>query len=90
MDYEPSYSISVDHLKDINPDPISEHAELKIIGKLMAPSNLDGKILSLRIFGSRKTLYAVQHPNEVSMDIEKVGELEIRGKSPIGGLYRMT
>jgi hypothetical protein len=80
IDYEPSYSISVDHLKDINPDPISEHAVIKIIGKLLAPSDVAGKILSLSIFGSRNTLYAVQHPNEVSKDIEKIGELEIRGK----------
>jgi len=81
MDYEPSYSISVDHLKDINPDPISEHAELKIIGKLIAPSKVAGKILSLRILGSRKTQYGLQHPDEISRDIEKVGELEIRGKN---------
>jgi hypothetical protein len=80
MDYEPSYSISVDHLKDINPDPISEHAALNITGKLLAPSNVAGKILSVRIIGSRKTLYAVQHPDEVSMDIDQVGGLEIRGK----------
>ena len=43
MDYEPSYSVSVDHLKDINSDPISEHNELNITGKLMAPSKVDGK-----------------------------------------------
>jgi hypothetical protein len=80
VDYEPTYSISVDHLKDVNPDPISEHAELKIIGKLLSPSNLEGKILSLRFLGSRNTLYAIQNPNEVSKDIDRVGELEIRGK----------
>jgi hypothetical protein len=55
MDYEPSYSISVDPLKDINPEPISERAELKMTGKLLAPSNVAGKILSVRIIGSRKT-----------------------------------
>ena len=80
MDYEPSYSISVDHLKDINPDPISERAELKMTGKLLSPSNVAGKILSVRIIGSRKTQYGVQHPDEVSMDIDQVGGLEIRGK----------
>lgn len=80
MDYEPSYSISVDHLKEINPDPISEHAELNITGKLLAPSNVAGKILSVRILGSRHTLYALEHPNEVSGDFIWVGELEIRGK----------
>jgi hypothetical protein len=79
IDYEPSYSVSVDHLKAINPDPISEHAELNITGKLLAPSKVAGKILSVRIMGSRHTLYALQHPNEVSRDIERVGELEIRG-----------
>ena len=80
IDYEPSYSVSVDHLKDINPDPISEHAELNITGKLLAPSKVAGKVLSVRIFGSRSTLYALQHPNEVSSDLDRVGELEIRGK----------
>ncbi|MBI5639486.1 MAG: hypothetical protein HZA17_03575 [Nitrospirae bacterium] len=80
MEYELSYSVSVDHLKEINPDPISEHAELKIIGKLLSPSKVAGKIISVRIFGSRKTLYALQHPEEVTNDIDKIGELEIRGK----------
>jgi hypothetical protein len=80
MDYEPSYSVSVDHLKDINPDPISEHTELNVTGKLLYPSNMAGKILAIRILGSRQTLYALQHPDEVSKDIDRVGELEIRGK----------
>src|SRR5208337_851911 len=80
MDYEPAYSISVDHLKDINPDPISEQAELKITGKLLYPENLAGKILSVRIVGSRRIEHAVKHPDEISRDIDKVGGVEIRGK----------
>lgn len=80
MDYESSYSVSVDHLKDFNPDPISEIADLTITGKLLDPSKVAGKILSLRIFGSRNIEYGLQHPNELSKDIDKVGDLEIRGK----------
>lgn len=80
MDYEPSYSVSVDHLKDINPDPISETAALNITGKLLAPSKVAGKFLSIRIFGSRNALYALEHPNEVSAEIDSIGTLEIRGK----------
>jgi hypothetical protein len=80
IDYEPSYSISVDHLKEINSDPISERAELRITGKLIDPEKVAGKILSLRIIGSRNTQYAMQHPDEVRSDIERVGTLEIRGK----------
>ena len=80
MDYAPSYSLGVDHLKDINPDPISESVELKIIGKLFAPSKVAGKILSLRFLGYRSVQNGLQHPNEVSKDIDMVGELEIRGQ----------
>ena len=81
MDYEPSYSVSVDHLKDINPDPISEHSELKITGKLLSPSKVAGKIISVRFFGSRHRQSALQHPEEVIKEIDRVGELEIRGKN---------
>lgn len=81
MDYEPYYSISVDHLKDINPDPISEHSDFKLTGKLLSPSKVAKKIISVRIFGSRNRQYALQHPEEVNREIDSVGNLEIRGKN---------
>lgn len=80
LDYEPSYNIGVDHLKDINPDPISERSELKIIGKMLDHPKLSGRIVNLIFFGSRHRKYALEHPEEVSRDIDRVGELEIRGK----------
>jgi len=44
------------------------------------PSKLAGRIVTLRIYGSRHRKYALEHPDEVSREIDKVGELEIRGK----------
>jgi hypothetical protein len=46
----------------------------------MTPSKVAGKVLSVRILGSRKILYAIQHPGEVFKDIESVRDLEIGGK----------
>ncbi len=80
IDYEPSYSIAVDHLKEINPDPISESVDLKIIGRVLTPSKVAGKILSLRFLGYRLVQRGLQNPSEVSKNIDMVGELEIRGK----------
>lgn len=80
MNYEPIYSISVDHPKVINQNPIADHSSLDIIGKLLSPSNVAGKILTVTIYGSRRTQYALHHPEEMTQEIEQVGELEIRGK----------
>jgi hypothetical protein len=80
MDYKPSYSVSVDHLKELNPDPISEHSEIEITGRLTYPAKVADKILSLRILGSRNMQHGLQHPHEIAKDVDKVGDLEIRGK----------
>ncbi len=73
MDYKPSYSISVDHLKEFNPDPISEHSEIEINGKLTSPAKVADKILSLRILGSRSMQHGLRNPHEIARILTKWG-----------------
>jgi hypothetical protein len=75
LDWDMSYSFSLDPERRITPGPYWEHASLNIQGRFVEPATLLDRTVEMIIIGDRRETFAAEKPEEVKWTPKAIGGL---------------
>jgi hypothetical protein len=80
LNWDLSYSFSLDRHRKFSIGPYWEHTSLEMNGNFLYPETLASRTIQITFLGDREEVQALEHPEECRYEPKAVGGLTVRGK----------